>query len=97
MIVAPTFLANSASRPSNDWNEIRGSSPDRGPEHVQPLLDGEERLLADVDGHRHDEPVGESQAPADQVFVAPRGRVEGAGVDRDAGHGAWQKVMAVSP
>ena len=97
MMVAPTFLANSASRPSNDWKETRGSSPDGGPEHVQPLLDREERLLADVHGHRDDEAVGQGQAPADQVLVAPGQRIERAGVDGDTGHGAWQKVMAVSP
>ncbi len=41
--------------------------------------------------------VGERQAPADQVLVALRQRVERARVDRGSGHGAWKKVRAVSP
>ena len=42
----------------------------RAPEHGQALLHGEERLLGDVDRDGHDDPVGEREAPADEVFVA---------------------------
>src|ERR1700675_3713108 len=68
-----------------------------GPKHLQPLLDREQRLLHYVDCHRHDELVGKGQAAADEVLMALRRWIERAGVDRNASHGAWQKVMAVSP
>ena len=84
-IEAPDLpCANSASSPSNDSNETRGSSPTVGAEHRQPLLHREERLLRRVDGDGDDHPVGQGQAPADQVLVALRRRIERAGVDRDA-------------
>ena len=44
-----------------------------------------------------DHPVGEREAAAHQVLVALRRRIERARVERDPGHGAWQKVRAVSP
>ena len=96
-IEAPTFRANSASSPSNDSKATRGSSPIVACSNASRSATREERLLRRVDRDRDDDPVGERQAPPDQVLVAPRRRIERARVDRDAGHGAWQKVRAVSP
>ena len=93
----PTCWANSASSPSNDSKVTRGSSPTAARSMRQPLAHREERLLRRVHRHGDDHPVGQRQAPADQVLVALRRRIERARVDRDAGHGAWQKVRAVSP
>ena len=89
MIVAPTRLANSASRPSNASKETRGSLAHGRAQHVQPLLDREERLLGDVDRDGHDDPVGQREAPADQVLVALRRRIERAGIDRRSG--SWAR------
>ena len=69
----------------------------RGPQHVEPLVHRKERLLRRVDRHGDDHPVRQREAPPDQVLVTLRRRIERAGVDRDACHGAWQKVRAVSP
>ena len=52
------------------------------------LLQREQRLLRHVDGDRDDHAVGEGEGAPDQVFVPPRDRVERAGVDGDARHGA---------
>jgi hypothetical protein len=68
-----------------------------GLEHREPLGDREQRLLGRIHRDRDDHPVGQREAPADQVLVALRRRIERARVDRDACHGAWQKVRAVSP
>src|SRR5215211_5205154 len=69
----------------------------RRAQHVQPLLHREEWLLANIYSYGDDEVIGQSEAPANQVFMALRQRIEGARVDRDMSHGAWKKVMAVSP
>ena len=41
--------------------------------------------------------LGEAEAPAHQILVASGRGVERSGVHRNPGHGAWQKVMDVSP
>ena len=70
---------------------------DRLPQHAEALLHREERLLGAVGGDRHDHLVRQREAPAHQVLVALRRRIERARVQRDPGHGARQKVTAVSP
>jgi hypothetical protein len=67
------------------------------PKHLETLLDREKRLLHHIYGDRDNEAIGQPQAPANQIFMASGRRIERSGVHRDAGHGAWQKVMAVSP
>ena len=60
----------------------------RLPDEGHPLVEREQGLFADVHGHRHDHAVAEGARPADEILVAARDRIERAGVDRDAGHGA---------
>ena len=62
----------------------RAGFAERRPDDVDPLLDGEERLLSRVGEHADDDPVERSGRAADDVDVAVRDRVEGARVDRDA-------------
>ena len=71
--------------------------PDDGAKQLQPFRQRKERLLGEVHGHRDHHAVGQTERAADQVLMTPRGRIERTRVDRDACHGAWQKVMAVSP
>ena len=59
-------------------------SLDRSLNEREPLVDGEERLLGGVRRHGHDEPVHVLQAPAHEIFVAPRDGVEAPGVDSDS-------------
>ena len=47
----------------------------------------EERLLALNICHSYDQSIDEMEAPGDQIFMALRRRVEGAGIYRDSGHG----------
>src|SRR5688500_1944230 len=57
-----------------------------GSQEVDPVLDRKQRLLGDVDGHRHQQMVDKRQAPPDEVLVSAGDGVEGAGVDGDASH-----------
>jgi hypothetical protein len=65
--------------------------------HLEALGDREQRLLGGVHRDRDDDVVGEREAPPDQVGVAQRRRIEGAGIEGDTVHGASQKVSATSP
>jgi hypothetical protein len=66
-------------------------------QEAEPLLHTEERLLGRVPGDGHDQLVRQREAPAHEILVPLRRWIERARVERDPGHGAWQKVTAVSP
>ena len=54
-------------------------------DHLLPLLRREQRLLLDVDADADDQPVEEPARPLHHVQMAEGDRVEGAGIDGDAG------------
>jgi hypothetical protein len=69
----------------------------RGSQHLQSFFDREERLFARIRGDGDDKLIGQAEASANQVLVAPGRWIERSGINRNASHGAWQKVIAVSP
>ena len=54
---------------------------EHGPDDVDALLHREERRLLGVDEDRDDDPVEQPRAARDDVDVAVRERIEGAGID----------------
>ena len=53
---------------------------------LDPLVHREERRLFGVDGNRDEDAVEEPRAARDDVDVAVRQRIEGAGVDSEGRH-----------
>ena len=84
---APDLLGEVGQQPFEGLDRDPGLGADGGAEHRQPLLHREERLLGGIGGHRDDDPVGQREAPADQVLVA---RASAGRTSRDtARSGSW--------
>ena len=60
----------------------------RGLQHRQTFLHGEQGGLGRVARHGDDHLIGEDQAAAGKIGMAPGRRIEGAGIDGDTIHGA---------
>ena len=87
-MLAPTSRAKPTSSPSKGRTSITvagavGDRRDLGADQIDPLLEREQRALADVDRDADHQPVQHPGGPADDVEMAVGDRVEGAGIDAD--------------
>ncbi len=65
---------------------LAATGANTSPHHLEPLLGRKQRLFAGMDADRDNQPVAEADGMPDHVEMAVGDGVEGAGIQRDAGH-----------